>query len=136
MSGGLPFHDYASARNTRQAVAGWRMALFAVLLVGFLWQGIVLQTHMHPYAAQAKGWASEGTVGQPANDRHSPTSPHDCPICQQIATAGTYVPASPAVLAGPAAIITWYTADRTYAAAHHQQAHHWRSRAPPLPPAF
>jgi len=131
MSGERSIHDIASARNTKQSTAWSRIALLVVLFVGLLWQGTVLQTHTHPYATKATEGAARTFVGQPANDRHSPASPDKCPICREIATAGTYVPASPILLPDPAPADIWYSAESLYDTLDRQQAHHWRSRAPP-----
>ena len=109
----------------------WAAIALATLLA-FLGQSFVTQTHLHvdPVARAATlgapGIAATLKAGHPA-----PVPP--CPICREIAHAGSYLaPASTAVIASaPGAV--WRVVLPPRALTPSQYSHAWRSRAPPRP---
>jgi hypothetical protein len=114
----------AIAKNARST--GWRL-IAALLLLAFVVQSYVAQTHMHD-AAQV------GVSIGKTNGHDSPpleNSPLDCPFCQAVAhDSGFFVPTGPLLflsaqwmeMAPPHVLI------RDSASA---PVHDWKSRAPP-----
>lgn len=108
-----------------------RVLLLLALMVVLPWQGTLIQSHFHPQPAFSS--APTHLAGhRPADNRQAPLPPDECPICQEAALADAYVPSTPVPLPIPEAGTSWYTTDRTVHAVSRQQAHHWRSRAPPV----
>jgi hypothetical protein len=112
-----------------QGVSALRRSLLALFLVALSWQSLVLQLHTHEQpGAAASAWSAEHPDG---HHRQAPSPSDDCPICQDIAVAGSYLaPAAPAIPL-PVGASPWFSVDRPVAGIDRQQAHHWRSRAPP-----
>ena len=107
-----------------------RAALLAVVLTTLSWQSCVVQSHFHDLTA-ASAKASTQLAETPAKDKRSPARPDDCPICREIAMAGAYLPVTPFVVDPPVPAPAWYASEASHWAIERQQAHHWRSRAPP-----
>jgi len=127
--------------------AGGRLALIAVMLLAFVFQAYLTQTHIHkgdPFdiGAQAlnihvpsstaandqaaNGQATPGRDNFPAND-----DPANCPICQQIMQAGLFV--APVWLIPLLVSLVVSTVEITRVVAPHYDtvSHSWRGRGPP-----
>jgi hypothetical protein len=110
-------------------------------LVTFLFQGYIVQTHIHFAPAADVGAVVTSAADLKTNTdaavvgKQRPSSPIDdpahCPICQEFLHAGQYVTPAPilalliTVVAVPIAIV------RTAPAVTVAVSHSWRGRAPP-----
>ena len=127
--------------------AGGRLALVAVMLLAFVFQAYLTQTHIHkgdPFdigaqsliihvadskAASGQAVGNQGTPSRdnfPAND-----DPANCPICQQIMQAGLFV--APVWLVPLLVSLAVSTVEiATIVAPHYDTvSHSWRGRGPP-----
>lgn len=110
---------------------------FALLLVLALWlQGCVVAAHVHEQVGEPSVSVAAGPDVQraPTDHRRVPPAPDSCPLCQQIAAAGAYLPASSVAFAVPARHAAWYAAAALGRALPRQRSHAWRSRGPPAAP--
>ena len=124
-----------AAHRMRQAhawVSAPRCALLLLLLLAFVWQGFVSQTHRHsnPVATAAAVTAAAQNPS-PAGDQPADT-PANCSICRELAGSGPAllpvalsiaVPDHPPFVATTANLPPQTLVRRT---------HLWRSRAPPF----
>lgn len=107
-------------------------ACFALLLVLALWwQGCVVAAHSHQPPRATHG---SDIQRAPTDDQRPPVAPDSCPLCQEIATAGAYLPAASVDVAVPAPHIGWYVVAALWHALPRQRSHAWRSRGPPTTP--
>ena len=115
------------------ALRARRFAIVCSMLLAILWQSFVTQTHIHAepgmYAvaiADSAGKPAQLKAGQAPSDL-----PATCPICQEIAHAGSYL--SPTIVAfqPPIPVGLWRYVAPSLAATLHQRSHAWQSRAPP-----
>jgi len=116
----------AQTARTRPAIL--RLVTAFVLAV-FVFQGFLVQTHVH---APATGWDGGAHAGAPAQPgRHDPLDPANCPLCQEILHAGSFVApgliALPPAAARPIVFLICVVTALPPAA----PARGWNSRAPP-----
>lgn len=112
-------------------------AAFALLLVVALWlQGCVVAAHVHEQPRSPAVSTAAGADFQPVplDHRRPPTAPDSCPLCQEIATAGAYLPAPSVDFTVPAQHAAWYAAVALWRTLPRQRSHAWRSRGPPFAP--
>ena len=110
---------------------------FAALLVLALWmQACVVAAHVHEQPRSTAFSHATGAEIQrtPLDHRRPPTAPDSCPLCQEIAAAGAYLPAPSVEFALPAQRAAWYAAVALWRALPRQRSHAWRSRGPPAAP--
>jgi hypothetical protein len=127
-------------------VFSWRQLLPALMLVAFALQSYITQTHIHIAGQVVTGGftfadegsnAPQGKAATVAGDRadHGKPPPSDdpanCPICQEMLSAGNYV--SPGVVAIPLPTLVTFTIASVDVARPFISAvsHDWRGRAPP-----
>lgn len=117
------------------AVRAPRFAIILAMLLALLWQSFVTQTHIHAdpigYAtaiADSTGAQAQLKAGQAPSDL-----PATCPICQEIAHAGSYLSPTAVAFQPPVAIHVWRAVAPVRALTLRQRSHAWQSRAPPLP---
>ena len=110
-----------------------RFAIVFAMLLAILWQSFVTQTHIHTdpggYATAITDSASAPThlkAGQAPSDL-----PATCPICQEIAHAGSYLSPTAVAFQPPVPVNLWRTVTPTLAPTLRQRSHAWQSRAPP-----
>jgi hypothetical protein len=119
---------YAQARQA--SLRARDAALLIVVLLAFVWHGIVVQTHIHPVEAPAIAVhaASPGSIHQ---DRREDRS-NDCPLCREVALSGAYV--APAAIALPVLVAcrVWLAAAGPETRSRKTCSHAWQSRAPPI----
>src|SRR5438552_17565805 len=96
--------QWAEAPNV--ALRARRFAIVFAMLLALLWQSFVTQTHIHTdpggYAsaiAADAGASPQLKAGQPPSEL-----PATCPICQEIAHAGSYLSPTPAGLQPPISV--------------------------------
>ncbi|WP_171015339.1 MULTISPECIES: DUF2946 family protein [unclassified Sphingomonas] len=109
--------------------------LLCVLLLAFVWQGAVVQTHNHFDRGVVLGAADSGWTGiGKAADRQAPAdSPANCPICREVANvAAVLLPASVS-LAAPAPVAFHTAPAHLPILSFFKPPRTARSRAPPLP---
>ena len=110
------------------------LLLLLAMLLAFLGQSIVTQSHVHlaaePFSPAAS--AGNGSAQTASTSKRGPSdSPADCPYCRELAMAGHVLLPAPVVLPervllavglflAPVAFIGW-----------RGRSHSWRSRAPP-----
>jgi len=111
----------------------WRLAVFLVTLFAFSWQSYVTQTHLHFHSGANPTTFVAGNDGTVQLDvgRSSSDLPADCPICQEIAHAGHYLPSVPLVFQAPESVAVWLAILLPLKPASRQRSHAWQSRAPP-----
>ncbi|MEP7004619.1 MAG: DUF2946 family protein [Sphingomonas bacterium] len=110
-----------------------RFAIVLAMLLAILWQSFVTQTHVHAnpgvYATAISHSAGAPTrlkAGEGPSDL-----PATCPICQEIAHAGSYLSPAAVALQPPIPVDLWRTATPALSPALRQRSHAWQSRAPP-----
>lgn len=118
------------ARSWSRAVAS---SLFLALLLAVLLQSYVGATHHHlrhpaPHATTTAGFNLEHS---PTHEHRGPAAPDPCPICEEIAVAGAYLPAPSLDILAPTPFAAWYPEVTSRRAVPRQQSHAWRSRGPP-----
>ncbi|MDF0489924.1 hypothetical protein PX554_17450 [Sphingomonas sp. H39-1-10] len=136
-AGRVPRGVAGRASSRPAMVPGMARFCFALLLAVALWlQGCVVAAHFHEQPRFPAFSAAAGADIQraPVDHRRAPTAPDSCPLCQEIATAGAYLPASPGAFAVPAPHAAWYAAVALWRALPRQRSHAWRSRGPPAAP--
>ena len=118
--------------------AAWRTMLLAMMLA-VSWQGFVAQTHHHPDSGSPFGISTASAtvlVDVAAGvDRKTPLKlPDSCPICRELAHAGSALLPTPAVYIPPVALAA-PAADPLPALQTRVRplSHGWQSRAPPQP---
>lgn len=140
-----PLQDQRIQRGNRRAVTtrviggrlatAWRAMLLAVMLA-VSWQGFVAQTHHHPDSGSAFASTMGATVlvdVAASADRKTPLKlPDSCPICRELAQAGSALLPPPAEFTPPVAT-AMAAADTPPALPSriHPVSHRWQSRAPP-----
>jgi hypothetical protein len=127
---GLNRRDISTAMNIRSRFA------ILLLLFALTWQALLVQGHIHPANVQPVAARAAGHVAISAASSGFPDAPVTCPLCQEQALSGSYVPVDPAVIVPPAAYTASYLPSRFPAAIETQSFHSWRSRAPPRSSSF
>ena len=112
-----------------------RLAITFAVLLAFVLQTLVLQTHIHGTARVDSAAAShvlEKGVGQQPDKFPPADDPANCPICQEMLHAGAFVAPAAATLqlATIVSVIDFVFVE--IFAATKPQTHGWKSRAPPL----
>jgi hypothetical protein len=133
-----------TARNHLEAAGQWaeapnvalrvrRLAIAVAMLLAILGQSFVTQTHIHTdpggYAstiAVDAGRSPQLKAGQPLSEL-----PATCPICQEIAHAGSYLSPTAAALQPPVSVGLQRAIAPSLTQTLRQRSHAWRSRAPP-----
>ena len=107
-----------------------RFVTLAALLV-FTWQCILVQSHVHgpqavPSGSHVVKVSAPVAPAGPDND-----DPANCPLCQEMLHAGTYVTPVAAILYLPVAAV--FIAAPVFAAVRQRvtPSHNWQGRAPP-----
>lgn len=139
------FPDKRIRRGTGRAVmtrilgdhfaSAWRAVLLAMMLA-VSWQGFVAQTHRHPENGSPFAGTTTVIVDVAAGaDRKTPLKlPDSCPICRELAHAGSVLLPTPAEISPP--VMPAVPAPETPRALWTQVqpvSHGWQSRAPPQP---
>ena len=109
---------------------GWRSMVW-VLAIAFVLQSYVVQTHIHGASASLSSAAK--TVSQPVGHGKAPAgdSGMDCPYCQAIMHAGSFLAPTAPLLSLPSLWIACAAQPGCPAALSLSPAHSWQSRAPP-----
>ena len=123
------------ARSWSRTVAS---GLLLALLLALSFQSYVVGAHHHlrQRALHATTTASFGLEHSPTHGHRGPAAPDHCPICEEIAVAGAYLPAPSLDILAPTPFATWYPEVASRRAVPRQQSHAWRSRGPPSAPTF
>jgi hypothetical protein len=104
------------------------------MLVALSWQSYLVAAHVHPttnLSAISTGIGDNSTQA-PARDRHLPGTPETCPICQEIAQAGHYLPPTPIFFDAPLLAVALLVAGAMpLLPLLRPRSHDWQSRAPP-----
>ena len=110
-----------------------RLAIVFAMLLAILWQSFVTQTHVHAnpgvYATAISDSASAPTrlkAGEAPSDL-----PATCPICQEVAHAGSYLSPAAVALQPPVPVGLWRSVAPALSSTPRQRSHAWQSRAPP-----
>jgi hypothetical protein len=110
-----------------------RFAIVFAMLLAILWQSFVTQTHIHTepgvYAtavSDSAGTPTQLKAGQAPSDL-----PATCPICQEIAHAGSYLSPAAVAFQPPIPVDLWRSVTPLLAPTLRQRSHAWQSRAPP-----
>ena len=135
--------DHLGAKGLRAEAPGHplrapRFAIVFAMLLAILWQSFVTQTHIHTdpgaYAIAIGDSAVANSAGAPARLKagQAPSDlPATCPICQEIAHAGSYLSPMAVAFEPPVPTDLWRTVAPSLAATLRQRSHAWQSRAPP-----
>ena len=110
-----------------------RLRLIALLfaLLALSWQTVVAQGHHH-FGSIGPGLAAGHSPTAVTRDQPGPDTSDTCPICQQIAYAGTLLLPEAASLHAPSPVVSGMVAAAIAAVAvAGRHSHAWRSRAPP-----
>ena len=129
-----PSAEGAGAQAPNAPARMRRFAMVLAMLLAIIWQSFVTQTHIHAdpgtYAIAIAGNAN--TPAQLKTGQAPSDLPATCPICQEIAHAGSYLSSTAFAFQPPVPIFVWRTVAPSGARALQQRSHAWRSRAPPL----
>lgn len=115
-----------------RVIHAWRAMLLAMMLA-VSWQGFVGQTHYHPDGELPAASTTVLVDIAASGDRKTPLKlPDSCPICRELAHAGSALLPSPADFTPPVAIAA-PAAQTPLALQTNAQplSHRWQSRAPP-----
>ena len=129
----LPMPEPDRPLTGHRAVAGGlRAALVLLLLLATVWQSCLLGAHHHFRLPPVAAAGLDQAIGKaPAPSHDAPLPADNCPLCQEAAHGGTYLPPAPVAIAPPAPGIIWYTDTAAPQIVDRQRSHGWRSRAPP-----
>lgn len=119
--------------HARPAVRGLASrALILLTLVAFTLQGFLVQTHIHQIT-NGVAPALDVFDGVPAKGDKAPAknSDQNCPLCQQFASAGSFLTPSAAVALAPTLSVSVIQLAVIPAAQRIAITHIWRGRAPP-----
>jgi len=122
---------WAEAPNAALRVP--RFAIVFAMLLAILWQSFVTQTHVHANPG-AYATAISDSAGAPTRLKtgEAPSDlPTTCPICQEVAHAGSYLSPAAVALQPPVPVDLWRTLTPTLSPTLRQRSHAWQSRAPP-----
>jgi len=106
------------------------LLLAVAALLALSWQSFVAQTHLH-YAPPAFSQAATAPPAVQNGDQRSPDLPINCPLCQELATAGQYLLPSLPAIELPDAGEVWLSLASLPELTVREASHIWRSRAPP-----
>ncbi|WP_137861693.1 MULTISPECIES: DUF2946 family protein [unclassified Sphingomonas] len=101
-------------------------------ILAFLCQSLVIQGHLHANPVTHAAGASPVEASSISTAALSGEDQSPCPICQEIAQAGTYLPVASATFVPPTPIALWRAVTSSLELALRQRSHAWQSRAPPL----
>jgi len=104
------------------------------VLVAFLWQGFLTQTHRHygPDAAPAATTSKVEVASlQSPGGQSKSELPADCPLCREVAHAGQFLLPGPIEFAVPLQTAFWLAVPKQLVPAPTRRSHAWQSRAPP-----
>ena len=121
-------------RLTQSKSRGGLSAILAAVLIAFLWQSIVTQTHRHfePSAVSSASAAKVIGAGPGRTGRQSPSDlPSNCPVCREIATSGNIVLPALIEFEAQALVSFWLVVTSPLSPARAKRSHAWQSRAPP-----
>ena len=106
-------------------------ALVFFALFAFVFQGYLIQTHIHiPGATGAVADIFDG--GPPSKDKApGKNDPANCPLCQQFASAGHYVTPAAAAILLPSLSVSVIEVAAAAPRFLTAVSHNWRGRAPP-----
>jgi len=119
-----------SALDSRRGRA-WARVLVFFLLLCFVVQGSVVQSHVHLVEQASPLAAAPGPSHIAAAPSGKGDSPADCPLCQEAAMAGAYLLPPVVVLPPPPVLVPWIAAATLAAFGLPAQPLGWLSRAPP-----
>lgn len=109
-----------------------RRSLVVALLFAFVLQAQLAASHIHLLGSAAgTSIADSGKRSSPGDQKRLPTD-NDCPICQQLASAHSFLAQASAILSLPELIGTQTFEIFDERAPVSLIALNWRSRAPPL----
>lgn len=115
---------------------GSRFAVLFLMLAVLLQAGVI-ETHNHLASTLAAATSQQlvpanvSAATIVASGKSQPATPA-CPLCEERALFGSYMPAVPVAVIVPVAIASWYAPARLLSSAGRQVSHAWRSRAPPI----
>jgi hypothetical protein len=113
-----------------------RLAITFATLLAFIFQTLIVQTHIHvasPVGAKASPFSIEKSLepGQKSDKFPPADDPANCPICQELLHAGTFVtPALTALLVSTVVTVV-HMVVAEIATTEVVYSHGWKSRAPP-----
>jgi len=108
-----------------------RFAIAIAMLLAILWQSFIIQTHVH---GAPGGYAIADSAGAPTRLKagEAPSElPAACPICQEVAHAGSYLLPAAVALQPPMVVHLSGAVTQMLAPTRRQRSHLWQSRAPP-----
>lgn len=129
-------HLSASNRQSSSAAAvsgtRFRLVLSALMLLSFVVQGYLVQTHIHGLPDAFITWRGKPAAVQlPNGPLPLDNDQASCVLCQEFVQAGNYL--TPAVIAvmPPMAVVHVILVDALPALDVKLASHSWRGRAPP-----
>lgn len=129
-----------SIRQLIRAVGGMRnyRALVYAVLIAFVAQGVIAQSHFHVGGAGGVGAFAHGVLGDAApaspgksDSKQAPRGAHtNCLLCHAASLAGAYFASAAPILRVPALSTLFVPRDERRIVVE-RFAVHWQSRAPP-----
>ena len=115
--------------DNRKGLSARARLLSLVALLAFLFQGLVVQTHIHGQPALNHGVAVSQPASSPASD--DPFDPASCPLCQELTHGGVFTAPPPALLILLLAVAFTSLIFQTPSLVRQTRRQGWQSRAPP-----
>ena len=113
----------------RKGLSARARLLSLAALLAFLFQGLVVQTHIHGQPALIHGAELSQPLSSPASD--DPFDPANCPLCQELTHGGVFTAPPPALLIMLLAVAIAALFFQTTGFSQPAPAQGWQSRAPP-----
>ena len=125
-----------TARHIARVEPGsiWRLGITLFALLAFALQSYTTQTHIHkPTQPGFAGIAAALDLNIPVKGSKTPAKQdqQNCPLCQGVAHAGAFIPASAAAALAPTLSIQIISAVLDSAIRFDALSHIWQSRGPP-----
>jgi hypothetical protein len=119
----------AIARPAASPIKRW---VTLVALLAFFLQGLAVQTHIHPGSPAPVAKLASIHAATPAAPAKNQDPVDQCPLCQELVHAGTFIaPSAAALLAAPLATVRAIPLALLPTRAQSAPAFAWQSRAPP-----
>jgi hypothetical protein len=121
--------SHAKAGAATRGLLSHALVFFA--LFAFVFQGYLVQTHIHVPGAKSIVDIFDGAQAPGKNKAPGKDDPANCPLCQQFASAGHYVTPSAAAALLPSLSVSVIEIVATATVLAPAVSHNWRGRAPP-----
>ena len=135
-------HRAMTGRRLRASFASSRPALTLFVVLAFLFQSLLTQTHVHLLTDHDSGFAvalggnsdlaKSSSQERDHNKLPSKDAPDNCPLCQQILIAGAFLSPSTVAVALPTQLSFVPPTALVSPGSFRAVSHSWYGRGPPI----